>query len=137
MPVYLYKCSVCSEQFEIVCKVKDHVNPAICDCGNEASQVITRPMLITVPDIYYQSPVDGTPITNKRARDEDLARNNCMEYDPGMKQDADRRVFEADQQLDKHVDDTVDRAMEQMPTKQRERLVSELSAGLTAEPVRL
>lgn len=91
------------------------------------------PMAFVQRDICYDSPIDGRPITNKFARLEDLKRNNCIEYDPGMKQDAARRREESDRKLDSSVEQSVERAYEAMPTKQREKLAAELKSGATAE----
>ena len=32
----------------------------------------------------YLSPIDGTPITSRSHRREDLKRNNCVEWEPGI-----------------------------------------------------
>jgi putative FmdB family regulatory protein len=106
MPTYIYKCDSCGT-FEKVSSMKEHKNYAFCKCNRMAFQVITKPMLIIPKEISYLSPVDGTPITNKKERSEDLARNGCVEYDPCMKQDADRRIRESD----KAVDDAIDQAV--------------------------
>jgi hypothetical protein len=95
------------------------------------------PMAFVQKDICYDSPVDGRPITNKHARIEDLARTNCVEYDPGMKTDYQRRVAENDKHLDKQVDETVDRAIATLPARKRENLAAEMERGITVEPTRL
>ena len=88
-------------------------------------------------DICYDSPIDGRPITSKQARIEDLARNNCQEYDPGMRQDYERRGKESQEKLEKIFDASVDEALALMPVRQREKLETELAGGATAEPVRV
>ena len=95
------------------------------------------PMVFVQPDICYDSPIDGKPITSKHARIEDLARNNCQEYDPGMRQDYDRRVRESEAALEKSVEESIDREISAMPARKRELLQSELAAGADAAPVRL
>lgn len=85
----------------------------------------------------YESPTSGQIITTKKQRIEDMARAGCIEYDPGMKQDADRRVKEHDAMLDKLVDETVEREFEAMPTAKKERLCNELTAGADAEYTRI
>lgn len=93
-------------------------------------------MVTVSPNICYDSPVDGKPITSLRQREEDLARNNCRPYDPGMKVDYEERLKREDMQLDKQVDETVDREISLMPSHKREKLVNELAAGVDAEVVR-
>ena len=62
-------------------------------------------------------------------RREDLARNNCREYDPMMRQDAERFRQQSQEALDKSIDETVEREIETMPTRKREKLATELSTG--------
>lgn len=143
IPSYSYRCQ-CGHEMEIILRMRDHVNHWPCSkCGEEAPQVINQAPMTIIPEHMrfdwngYQSPVTGQHIRNKRERVEDLARTGCIEYDPEMKTDYKRRIAEHDQQLDKMVDETVDREIEAMPTRKREKLDAELSAGLTAEPIRL
>lgn len=123
--------------------MKEHKPHAECTCGESAQQIIVDAPMVVIPEHMrwnaqaYTSPIDGRPITTKRQRIEDMARNECIEYEPGMKQDADRRVIESDKELDKLVDDTIDREIATMPAVKLERLDAELTAGMTAEPIRL
>lgn len=94
------------------------------------------PMGFVQGDVCYDSPIDGRAITNRHARVEDLKRSGCVEYDPGMRQDSERKAKERDVQLDRAVDATVERAVSEMPSRKRERLQSELQSGVTAEVVR-
>lgn len=95
------------------------------------------PMVFVGRDIHYTSPVDGRVIRSKAEREDDLRRNGCIEYDPGMKQDAARRRQEADAAIDAGIDRTVEEAIHKMPGVKRERLANELSGGLDVQPVRL
>jgi hypothetical protein len=102
-----------------------------------AFQVITKPSLVIPKDVRYKSPIDGTLITSEKAAKEDMARNNCIEYEIGIRQDADRRFHSHNNELDKMIDETVDREIALMPTVKRERLESELTNGLTAQVERI
>lgn len=93
-------------------------------------------MIFVQPDCHYTSPIDGREITSRKARADDLARHDCIEYDPLMKQDAARRRKEADDNLDKAVDETIDREIHTMPARARETLAAEMQNGVTVEPVR-
>lgn len=45
---------------------------------------IAMPMIVSdIPE--YRSPIDGRPITSRSHRREDLARNNCVPYEPSLK----------------------------------------------------
>ncbi len=103
-----------------------------------AEQIITAPLLVKVAcDVRYDSPINGRPITSHAQRIEDMKRHDCIEYDPGMKQDAQRRMDESDASLDASIERHVEKEIAKMPTKQRGKLVSELTEqGMTTEYVR-
>jgi len=110
----------------------------MCECGQEGTQVITAPTLVKcAADVCYDSPVTGEPITSHHARLEDMKRHDCVEYDPEMKRDYERRIAEGDAKLDKLIDTHVEETIEKMPTAKRAQLWSELvDQGTTAEVVR-
>lgn len=139
MPTYNYKCDHCGHKFELIERMRDHKNVTECImCKHDARQVIlTPPIAFVIPDCVYESPIDGTVITNRKQRIEDMARNNCMEYDPGMKQDYDRRQKESDAALDKAVDATVEQAIETMQSEQKQQFLTGIANGLTAETTRI
>lgn len=135
MPVYEWACE-CGARFEKVLPYAQSGAPQRCACGKEARRVLSAPMLRVRQDIRYRSPIDGRPITSMRARREDLARNDCIEYDPEMKTDCLRRVAEDERNLDRSVEATLDAQIEAMPARKREQLETELKAGAGCEMVR-
>lgn len=136
MPTYVWNCEK-GHRFDRYATVGGRNEPQVCDCGASARRVITLPMVHVKPDVHYESPIDGRPITSEAARKEDLARSNCIEYDPEMKTDYMRRIKEKDDELEKSVDYTVDAAIAQMPSRKREKLESELQAGFDVTPERI
>ena len=143
MPRYLYQCENSKERFDRITRIIDHQSVVTCECGAIARQVITVPRVIIPSHMSatglssYQSPIDGRLISTQQQRREDMARNDCVEYDPGMRQDVDRRVIADEIALDKAVDDTFDREIASMPAIKRERLDAEMSAGMVAEVARI
>lgn len=135
MPTYKHACPN-GHEFDLLLRFSELAQPQWCSCGEEAVRVICAPMIFVQPNVCYDSPIDGRSITNKQARIEDLARNGCIEYDPEMKTDAIRRQKDADDSLDKSVEQCVEREIHQMPARKREKLTAELQAGMTVEPVR-
>jgi hypothetical protein len=126
MPLYDYACPMGHQQTIFLC-LADHTERVSCACGHWASQIISAPLLVkAAQDVCYDSPIDGRPITNHQARQEDMKRNGCREYDPEQKTDYLRRIKEGQAQFDKSIDDTVEECIEKMPTRQRSRLASEL-----------
>lgn len=125
-------------------RVADHKRIVECEeCGNDSTQIITPPMVIIPSHMSatgttaYESPATGKLITSQRQRANDLAESGCIEYEPGMRQDADRRVIEDEKRLDALVDETFDREISAMPGDKREMLVNEIANGATAETIRI
>jgi hypothetical protein len=44
--------------------------------------IFSPQILRDIPE--YRSPIDGRPITSRSERREDLKRNGCVEWEPGM-----------------------------------------------------
>jgi hypothetical protein len=74
----------------------------------------------------YESPVTGKWIEGKVARKNDLAASGCVEYEDGMREEQERRFAKEDAQLDKKVDEIVEKTIYEMPTEKREQLATEL-----------
>lgn len=135
MPTYVHRCEN-GHRFERVRRVADFDKTEVCDCGLVAPRVICAPMVFVQPDICYDSPIDGRPITSMQARLEDLARAECVPYDPGMKQDYQRRIARGEAELEAKIEATVEAEIERMPTEKRERLHNEMLGGMEAVPER-
>lgn len=127
MPLYTYHCENDHTHVRVL-SVRDHCAVMPCPvCALNASQIIGAPTLVIQPECRYDSPIDGAPITTWAQRTEDLARHQCQPYDPGLKEDYQRRIVEEERTLDRAVDETVDAAVEAMPTAQRGALYSEVT----------
>lgn len=127
MPVYEYKCTK-GHNFDRYLRLDDYEQPQTCDCGEASVRVISRPMIQPMFQ-DYESPIDGTPITSKRKRLNDLARSDCVEYEVGMRQDADERAHRENLELERSFDRTVEAEIEKMPARKKEQLESELRSG--------
>jgi len=138
MPLYEFHCDN-GHKFDLFLKIKDYNNPQTCDCGAKATRKITATMISCdiQPWDYYESPVSGKPITSYKARDEDMARHDCVDYDPGMKDVQKNRIKKMDDDLDKKVDETVEKEWDKMPTDKKEKLANELLSGADVELQRL
>lgn len=137
MPTYDYHCA-CGRSHLIYQPLASFTGHYACDCGKQAQVVIHAPILVkAAADVCYDSPIDGTPITSWDKRNEDLKRHDCVPYDPGMKEDYTRRVQEHERALDRSIDQSVERAVAQMPTKTRGQLYTELvEQGTTCDVMR-
>lgn len=129
MPLYEYECPN-GHSLEIRLPLSEYNAPQTCFCGSPAQRVITKPAYgFASRDICYDSPIDGTPITSLRARANDLAKHDCIPYDPEMRKDAARNRERSQRELERKIDETVEAEIERMPSRKREQLASELSSG--------
>lgn len=138
MPIYVYKCEN-GHEFDVFKSIKDLDTPTYCSCGLEAQRKIVPTMINCdiQPWDYYESPASGKPITSYKERKEDMARTGCVDYDPGMKTDYKKRINRMDAELDKKVEETVEREWDKMDTTKREKLANELLSGAEAKIERL
>lgn len=129
--IIYYKCP-CGKKFSKV--EEQYKDKAECWCKGTAEAVshidvdrwVNKPhnRMIELPS--YLSPITGEWVDGRVARRNDLASSNCVEYDPGMKEEQDKRHAREDAQLDKKVDEHVEREIYAMPTEKREKLAAEL-----------
>jgi putative FmdB family regulatory protein len=134
--IYEYECP-CGAKFERVLPVSRYDEPQTCQCGKVANKLISRPALAWAQrECLYDCPITGKVISSYAQHYDNLKRHGCQEYDPEMKKDAARFRKQQDEALEKSVDETVERAIEAMPSRKKELLERELSAGASAEIVR-
>jgi hypothetical protein len=138
MPLHDFRCPAGHVTTEFVGHGIDHTGCKTCGFPHLAEKVFLRaPMAFVRPDICYDSPIDGRPITSMQARIEDLARSNCVPYEEGIKQDGERIKRESEEALERSFDQTVERELATMPARKLEKLTAELEGGMSAEPARI
>jgi hypothetical protein len=130
MPLHDYRCPH-GHHFSHYCKIADLGSVVCCPVHMTPAERV----FLTVPfgrvDIpAYQSPVDGRYVGSRRQRREDLARTGCVEWDPGMRQDSERRAAEQEARFEQGLDRTLDQAIHELPAVKRDRLAAEMEAGL-------
>lgn len=124
MPIYAYRCQQ-GHAFDRYLPMAEFATEQSCECGAVSRKIITAAMIRgDIPG--YQSPVDGRWVEGKRARREDLARNNCVPYEPSMKQDHMKRIERSNAAIDAKVDAHVESEIARMPARKREKLEAEL-----------
>lgn len=127
-PIYEYACEE-GHYFDRYLSLAKYDQPQTCLCGSQSRKLISLVTIVRAKEIRYTSPVDGREITTEAARREDLARSNCIPYDPEMKTDTIRRRAQEDATLEASVDRTVEQEWDKMPAEKRERLGAELTRG--------
>lgn len=135
MPIYEFSCE-CGARFDRFLPLAKYAEKQTCNCGKTAQRRISAPFVqVDIP--AYQSPIDGRIIGSRAQRREDLARSGCVEYDPGMKTEADRRRDREDAALDAKIESHVEEQIYAMPARKREHLAAELEGGMNVEVVRV
>jgi putative FmdB family regulatory protein len=111
MPLYDFKCAKCGRVEESFAKVDEYEQA--CTCGWTMQRQVSAP-IVRPPMQPYQSPVTGKWIEGDRMRKDDLARHDCIPYDPEMRKDAVRKREENDQKLDLAAEKAVEAAWSQI-----------------------
>lgn len=127
MPTYLLKCEN-GHTFDRYLKLANYNDPQTCECGAQAKRQITKTMIAPMFE-DYQSPIDGSPITSKKKRLNDLARSGCVPYEPSVREENNSRIKKQEQALEKAMDQTIEAQIEAMPSRKREKLEQELTSG--------
>ena len=138
MPLYTYSCEN-GHQFDRILKLKDYKQPQICECGLPAKRKI-MPTMVNCdmqPWDRYISPVSGKPITSYKERREDMAKHDCVDYEPSLKKHIKRDSEEAERKLEKAMDETVESEIMKMDSSKVEGLASELESGADCEYQRI
>lgn len=108
MPLYTFRCGQCGSTVTEFRKIADRNDGPECRHGPGA---IRMARVIEAPAVHadlpgYTSPIDGRWIEGRRARMEDLKRNNCRPWE-GMeaeKKEAERRANEVDHGFEKKIE---------------------------------
>lgn len=129
MPWYSYQCPH-GHIFERFSTLADFCEVSPCQTHKNCygNLIITAPILVAAQqECRYDSPITGEPIDSWAKRREDLAKHNCVPYDPEQKTDYMNRIKDSERQLDKALDESVEEVFEKLPTKQRGILASEVT----------
>ena len=137
MPIYVHECKN-GHRFDVFLKIADYDTPQTCECGSPSHRVIVPTMISCdiAPWDAYVSPASGKLITSYKDRRADMEATGCVDYDPGMKTVQKNSIKQADEKLDKMVDETVEKEFEAMPSSKKEKLENELKY-LTTEYTRM
>ena len=127
MPLYQFRC--CNDHnFDRVLKIADYDTLQYCECGQKAKRQIV-PTMIAPSFESYESPIDGSAITSNKKRTEEMARHDCVEYEPSMKEESTRRMKAGEVALEKEVDKTVDKFWDGLSSEKRKDFAQEVTAS--------
>lgn len=114
MPCYDYICPSCGV-FDGYAPMAQSSAPGRCPkCGQLGNKVFLHPPRVfgdTMDFPEYESPATGKWIAGRRQAREDLLRSGCHLYEPGEKEDNARRLAAKAVEVDRQVDEAVERAV--------------------------
>lgn len=112
MPIYSVICPE-GHRDQIWSKIDQRDNPRHCSCGGLFTRVIDKPYV--APDnINYASPITGKAINSRQQRREEMKRHGCIDWDPGIRQDAERNREANCEKTARQLDATVDKLVTEM-----------------------
>lgn len=127
MPMYDFKC-LCGREESLFMKIAETVAQTPCVCGDFLRKQVSAPFVR--PDIQaYVSPTTGKVVSSRAQRVEDMKRSGSIEYDPDRSKELRQRAAQRDIDLDKSIDQGLDRTLAAMPVKKLERLDAEIRSG--------
>lgn len=133
MPLYVYRCDMCGSQFERLVRLADHTPTALCECGHNALQKLTAPM-VNMDYAGYECPVSGKWIEGRRAHEENLKRTGCRILEPGERDQFIKRKASEEDAIERQIEDDVGRFVEALEPTERESLGKDLERfDVTAE----
>jgi putative FmdB family regulatory protein len=133
MPMYDYKCPVCSRGREVMLKIADLGSPVYCTrCGSAMNRKISAPFVVG-DYAAYDCPITGKRIEGRRAHEENLKQHGCRVLEPGESAQHMKQIERDEADLDRRVEETTDRFIAELPTEKRDRLAAELEGGLTTQ----
>lgn len=77
----------------------------------------------------YESPITGEIITTARQREQEMKAHGVVDYEPSLKSHIEKEERNAELNLEKAINETIEKEISLMPARKREKLESELSAG--------
>lgn len=98
------------------------------DWSMESKQITAAPMIGSAATYQYKCPITGKDINGKRDHEANLQRHGCRLLENGEAEDAARRRKSAAAELDRKLDQGIDRIIDGMGHDKREALVNEVAA---------
>lgn len=129
MPCYEHLCEK-GHKFDRYLKLAELDQPQTCECGGAAKRLIS-PVMFSIDAtnfMPYESPGTGRIITSKTQRREDMKACGCVDYEPSLKEEQAKRIAREDAEVDRKVDEHVEKTIYEMPAKDREKLANEVAS---------
>jgi len=125
MPLYEYKCDGCGLFQDRILKLAEYQSKQVCECGNVLTKLVSKP-IIRGDNVDYDCAITGKHIGSRKQHEENLKRQGCRVSENGEKEDVQRQRIQAEQRLEKNVGETVERFIENLPSRKKESLYNEM-----------
>lgn len=108
MPLYQTRCQTCHDSGQVWRKIADRDSLPPCDvCGGILEREIVAPS-IQADIAPYVSPTTGEVVTSRNRRREDLKKSGSIEWEPGIREQIQKRRTELMAADEKKIENTVD-----------------------------
>lgn len=113
MPLYSFICQ-CGLKTSMFAKIVSRDDPRECpQCNRYLQRVIDAPYVR--PEIEaYISPATGKLISSRDQRRDDLKRSGCIEWEPGIKEEAERNRLAGIEANHRIVEQGIDKTVAEM-----------------------
>lgn len=133
MPLYDYKCPVCTRKREVMLKLEDLNSTVYCTRdGSAMNRQLSMPWVRGDYPAYESPVVPGKIIEGRRAHEEHLRETGCRILEPGETDNYRKSTARADIELEEKLEATADEFIAKLPTDKRDRLAAEMDGGLDA-----
>lgn len=130
MPLYDLNCKSCGTDTTRFIKLQDFDNYQECDvCHGELVKVISAPF-ISISDVGYTCPITDKWIGSKQEHRNNLDEHGCRLLEDGEHEHNQASKHQANLELDKAIEQSVEKEILSMPTEKVERLAKEVQSGL-------
>jgi putative FmdB family regulatory protein len=136
MPIYEYSCATCRNKQDRLLRMQDYKTDQFCEsCGGLLHKLLSAPMVIG-DYAGYECPATGKWVEGRKQHEENLKRTGCRILEPGETERVKQNRRREDEELDKAVDETVERFVEALSPEDKNQLANEIASGADVAIVR-
>jgi len=129
MPLYDLTCKSCGVATTRFIKLQDLDEFQECDvCSGELQRMISKPF-VQINNVGYTCPITEKWIGTKQEHKNNLDKHGCRLLEDGEHQHNQLSRQRANEELDKTIEQSVEKEILSMPTEKVERLAKEVQAG--------
>lgn len=137
MPLYSYRCNSCGNREERYLKLHEYKLVQDCSVCTFQLEKILMPAKISVDYVGYECPITGKWIEGKKAHRENLAIHGRRILEKGETQQLIANKAKQEAELDRLVDESVDRELSGYDAQKLENLGRAIESGLDISVDRL